>query len=171
MSRLKASTALTRTRKPGGDARGAAMVEASLIALPLLTILYGSMEFAIAFSVGSSVYDAAAPVANAARSGVGTATIESLETAAKRRVMPFARDCVDIDGWEYDTLDDYGADSSFPDDAFVISSETYVLGDSDRELGIFDITCEWGYLGNLLQPLVGDSVTFKTTIVVGYELE
>lgn len=166
--------AMLKHRKPRQNRRGqdgAAMVEASLVALPLLMIIYGAMEFAIAFGVGASVYEAAGPVANGARTGVGVATIETLEADARERILPFARDCIDIDGWEYDTFEDYGIDSDPPGDAFVIASETYVLGDADREVGIFDISCEWGYLGNLLQPLVGDSVEFRTTIVVGYELE
>lgn len=160
------------TKPAAQQQRGAAMVEASLIALPMLMIMYGAVELSIAFSVGASVYEAAGPVANGARAGVGTATIETLETKAKARLLPFAANCIDIDGWEYDTFEDYGADSAPYGDAFVIASETsYTLGDSDRRLGIFDISCQWNFIGNMIRPVMGDSVTFKTTVVVGYEID
>lgn len=174
-----------------GDCRGAAALEFSLVAMPLMILLIGSIEMAIGAFVGSTLESA---VLEASRYGVTGATIPGVSRVERVRDVIRNRtiglvdmDRVEIDTLIYPSFADIGRPEPFTD---VNKNGTYDAGEPftdvngngqwDADMGkaglggpgdvvIYRITYDWGIITPLMNRIVGPVLRQTASVAVRNE--
>lgn len=173
------------------DCRGAAALEFSLVATPLMVLLIGSIELAIAAFIGSTLESA---VLEASRFGVTGATIPGVSRI--ERVREVIRDrtigLVDMDRVEIKTLiypsfADIGRPEPFTDsnrNGVYNAGEPFTdvngNGQWDADMGkaglggpgdvvIYRITYDWGIITPLMNRVIGPVLRQTASVAVRNE--
>lgn len=180
-----------RLRRLLKDCAGAAALEFSLVALPLLILVVGTVELAVGAFIGSTLE---AAVLEASRYGITGGTVDGVPRAERVRNMIAQKTLglVDMDEVELETLvyqsfDDIGQPEPFIDvnnDGLYTAGEPYTdvngNGQWDADMGaaglggpgdivIYNISYEWGIITPFMHKIIGPVLTQSASIAVRNE--
>lgn len=173
------------------DRTGAAALEFSLVAMPLLILVVGTVELAVGAFIGSTLESA---VLDASRYGITGGTKDGVPRAERVRNMVAQKtlglvdmDRVELETLVYQSFDDIGQPEPFTDsnkDGSYNSGEPYTdvngNGKWDPDMGavglggpgdivIYNISYEWGIITPFMHNIVGPFLTQSASIAVRNE--
>ena len=168
-----------KSRRKGQQ--GGVTLEAALVLLPAIMLIYGLFEFGFAFMVGIALQSAAHEAAVTATVPDGK-TVKTIADAARDGLQAdFARGCVSLSVSEYDGADvpaalaTLGADQTafraangFADAARRLTVDDAQLHQGAAKLGAITVSCKWS-TPFITQFFASDGIQFRAYSIVAYE--
>lgn len=182
---------MSRLRRLLKDCTGVAALEFSLVAMPLLILVVGTVELAVSAFIGSTLESA---VLEASRYGITGGTVDGVPRAERVRNMIAQKtlglinmDDVEMETLVYQSFDQIGQPEPFTDsnnDGNYNAGEPYTdvngNGQWDADMGavglggpgdivIYNISYEWGIVTPFMRNIVGPVLAQSASIAVRNE--